>query len=288
MKPVWLIERGVYGTQAAAVANEVRRQGMTCVEVDYRPGKPPPDDIRGAEFLPDDACVILWGTLPLLRQIQLYRSWVPGGWCDVAKLDCSVYYAWFGPYLLNGQYTILPGVEAIRLQERIYAEFGPDDEVFVRPSGVHKIFTGTVAYRDDFRHAIAPARYDPATLVVIAKPREIGREWRLAIAGNEIIAASRYRDNGDISIARGCPAEVLAYAAEMLHQVQWRPDDVFMMDICESAGQLHLLELNSFSCSGFYDCDPAALVQSASAAAEKRWQTSNGSCKQSGESSRVT
>lgn len=276
MKPTWLIERGVYGSQAAALANEVRRQGMKCFEVDYRPGKQAPDDIRGTECLSGDACVVLWGTLPLMRQIQLYRSWVPGGWCDVDKLACSVYYAYFGPYLLNGHYTILPGVEAIRLRDRIYAEFGPDDEVFVRPSGVGKLFTGTVVYRDDFRHAIASSRYDPATLVVISKPREIGREWRLAIAGNEIVAASRYRDHGAISIARGCPSEVLAYTSDMMRQVRWRPDDVFMMDICESDGQLHLLELNGFSCSGIYDCDPAALVQAASAMAEKRWNAGNG------------
>ncbi len=65
--------------------------------------------------------------------------------------------------LLNDYYTILPGVEAIRLAEQLYAEFGPDDELFVRPSGVHKLFAGKVVYKDEFCQAIAPARYDPTT-----------------------------------------------------------------------------------------------------------------------------
>jgi hypothetical protein len=101
MTPTWLIERGVYPEHAAAFKNEVERQGMHCAVVDYQPGKQRPDDILGCPSLADDACVILWGTLPLMQQIQLRRSWIPGGWCDIDNFECAIYYAYFGPYLLN-------------------------------------------------------------------------------------------------------------------------------------------------------------------------------------------
>ena len=273
MKPTWLIERGVFREHQADFKTEVERQGMVCAEVDYRPGKQPPADIPGGPSLADDACVVLWGTLPLMQQIQLRRAWVPGGWCHTENLECRAYYAYFGPYLLNSYYSILPGVEAIRLQEQLFAEFGPDDEVFVRPSRVHKIFTGKVVYKDDFRDAIAPSRYDPTTLIVISTPKEIGREWRLVIAKDEIVASSQYRDNGAVSISRGCGDDVLHFVSDMLSHVRWRPDNVFMMDVCESEGKLYLLELNSFSCSGLYDCDPAAVIRAASAVAEEEWKT---------------
>ena len=45
-----------------------------------------------------------------------------------------------------------------------------------------------------------------------------------------------------------------------------------MMDVCESNGKLHLLKFNSFRCSGLYDCDLAAVILAASAAAQREWQ----------------
>jgi hypothetical protein len=208
-----------------------------------------------------------------MRQIQLYHAWVPGGWCHAENLDFATYCAYFGPFLLNSYYSLLPGVEAIRLQEQLFDEFGSKDEIFVRPSGVHKLFAGAVAYKDDFRRAIAPARYDPTTLVVVSTPKEIGREWRLVVARDEVIAASQYRDHGAICVLRDCPSEVSQFAADILRQVHWRPDSLFMMDVCESDDRLHVLELNSFSCSGWYDCDLSAIVRAASEIAENEWRS---------------
>lgn len=270
MKPTWLIERGVYRNDAARVKDEVERQGMQCAEVDYFPGRKTPDDLRGCPALPDNACVVLWGTLPLMQQLQIQHTWIPGGWCHLQNLDCSTYYRQFGPWLLNNQHAMLTGVEATRQEQQLFEQFGRD-ELFVRPSGVHKLFTGKVVYRDDFRDAIAPARYDPLTLVVVAPPQEIAREWRLIIVGDVVVAASQYRDQGAISIATGCPEEVARFAAEILNSVRWRPDRAFMMDVCESDGRLHILELNSFSCSAWYACDVAAVVRAASEAAQAEW-----------------
>ena len=119
---------------------------------------------------------------------------------------------------------------------------------------------------------IAPSRYDPETLLVISTPKELGREWRLVIANSEIVASTQYRNQGAISVTRGCRDDVIEFATDVLDQVKWRPDNVFMMDVCESNGRLHVLELNSFSCSGLYDCDLVAVVRAASDAAEMEWK----------------
>jgi hypothetical protein len=49
----------------------------------------------------------------------------------------------------------------------------------------------------------------------------------------------------------------------MLAEVGWRPDPVFMLDVCEADGQLWLVEINGFSCSWLYRCDLAAVVAEA-------------------------
>src|SRR6185369_1586777 len=120
----------------------------------------------GDHCLSDGDCVIGYGTFPFARQIQLHRRWTPGAWATAGNLDCTTYFAYFGKFLLNQRYAIMPGVEAIRQADWLFATFGKDDEVFVRPTSCDKSFTGRCVYKDDFAIGLAPTRYDPATMVV--------------------------------------------------------------------------------------------------------------------------
>src|SRR5262249_473697 len=78
--------------------------------------------------------------------------------------------------------------------------------------------------------------------------------------------------DGRIAVAPGCPDEVGAFADQMLADVPWRPDELFMMDLCESRDGLWLVELNSFSCSALYQCDPKVVVSTASEFAVRAWE----------------
>ena len=62
----------------------------------------------------------------------------------------------------------------------------------------------------------------------------------------------------------------------MLAEVRWRPDPIFMLDICESGGRLWLVELNSFSSSWLYQCDLGRIVAEASELASRAWTESHG------------
>ena len=133
--------------------------------------------------------------------------------------------------------------------------------MFVRPNSAEKQITGRVVGRDEWADALAPTRYNPATLVVVAAPHPIAREWRLVVSENHSVAASQYMGRGQIERAEGCPDEVRAFARSMLAEIAWRPDPIFTLDLCESNGHLFLVELNSFSCAGLYDCDLDAVVE---------------------------
>jgi hypothetical protein len=265
MRPTWLIEAGVYGDEAAPLLDEIRRQGMLAEVVSHRAlAKDAGPVVAGGQSLAPGACVIGYGTFPFARQILLHHRWMPGAWCSAENLDCATYFAHFGRYLLNQHYAIMPGVEAIRQRDWLFSVFGRDDRVFARPTSCHKLFVGRCIDRESFAMALAPTRYDPATPVVIAAPQAIEREWRLVVVDNRVVSGSRYTVNGERSIAQDCPAEVLAFAEAMLSEVRWRPDPAFMLDVCESAGRLWLVELNSFSGSWLYRCDLPAVVSAAS------------------------
>ncbi len=271
MRPVWLIEAGVYGDEAIPLLAEIRRQGMALAVIPHaevRKGMAPVIDGRA---LPPDACVLGYGTFPFARQIQLHHRWVPGAWCNPENLDCTAYFAYFGKYLLNQHYAIMPGVEAIRQRDWLFSTFGRDDEVFARPAACQKLFVGRRITREAFAAALAPTRYDPVTQVVIAAPKRIETEWRLAVSGNRVIAGSQYARGGERALDVICPAEVRAFVEAMLADVSWRPDPIFMTDVAAADGRLWLVELNGFSCSWLYCCDLAAVVAEASELAARRW-----------------
>ncbi len=271
MRLVWLIEAGVYGADADPLLAEVRHQGMTAELVPFQALQKEKSLVVGGRPLGDGDCVIGYGTFPFAREIQLHRRWLPGAWCNPANLDCTTYFAHFGKFLLNQHYAILPGVEAIRQRDWLFEVLGKDDEVFARPTGCHKVFTGRCVFKDDFAAALGPTRYDPATLVVVAAPREIGREWRLVVAGDRVVAGSQYAIEGSKSVEPGCPGEVRAFAESMLVEIHWRPDPIFMMDIAESGGRLWLVEINGFSCSWLYQCDLRAVVSTVGDLAGTAW-----------------
>lgn len=269
MRPTWLIESDVYGDEVTPLLNEIIRQGMAAQVITHQALKKGSVLVVNEEPLTAGACVIGYGTYPFARQIQLHHQWVPGAWCCAEKLDCATYFAYFGKYLLNQHYTILPGVEAIRQRDWLYSVFGHNDEVFARPTSCHKLFVGRCVSRDNFTSALAPTRYDPTTLLVIASPRPIDREWRVVVVEDRVIAGSQYAVKGKRALAADFPAEIKSFAESMLSEVRWRPDPVFMLDICESEGQLWLVELNSFSGSWLYRCDLSAVVHAVSDLAER-------------------
>jgi hypothetical protein len=215
--------------------------------------------------------VVFRGTLTLVRHVQATRRWRPGGWCDFPNLACSAYYAHFGPFLLNRDYAFLPLAEAVRLADDLFARYAVGGQLFVHPDSVDKRFPGALTDRAMFGHRFSGASFDPAALVVVARAKRLGREWRLVVANGEVIAGSQYRGAHGTEELAGCPEEVLAFAADVLGGVPWRPAPAFVMDVCDSEDGLRLLELNSFGCSGFYSADLRVVVERASALASLAW-----------------
>jgi hypothetical protein len=273
MSPSWLIQADVFGRGIEPVKAAIRRQGMAFGVVQPRPFLNGVAPEVGGRRLRDGDCAVFLGTYPLMRHIQLHHRWVPGGWCDAERFDCARYYPAFGSYLLNHDCLIAPIEAALSDVESIFRRFGDDGWVFIRPVGLEKTFTGRCVDVGAYASALESARYSRCGALV-ARPRRLGSEWRLVVATQGVVAASRYREEGVLSVAPGSPAEVRSFAEQILATTDYRPDPLFMLDVCESDGTLHLLELNSFSCSGLYACDPEAVVATVARLAADAWDDS--------------
>jgi hypothetical protein len=271
MIPIWLIQADVFGRSFEPVKAEIRQQGLVWEVIQPGPFLSGLVPEVGGHRLSDQDCVIFSGTFPLMRHVQLHYSWVPGGWCTQEHFDCRRYYPCFGRHLLNHAHVVLAIEEALSEVGQVFAQFGKEGRVFVRPCGVQKTFTGRCTDREGFVLALESARYAKEP-VLIASPQEIAREWRVVIARGRFIAACQYKSEGHHRELPGCPQDVRTYVDGLLAEIPYRPDPIYMMDLCASGNNLYLVELNSFSCSGLYQCDPSAVVKEVKGLATEDWR----------------
>jgi hypothetical protein len=271
----WLVEDYERDGSLAPLIDEIRNRGMSCEVVRYIPFQSGQYDLYG-----DDDCVIFYGSLNLGRQLQRERKWVPGVYCNFKNLCCLTYYSHWGKYLFNNDYIMLPIMEVYRRKDEIYKEFGVDGCIFIRPDSGAKVFHGGVFPYDDldseFRlmNSFAGKPMDEI-IAVVSSPKPITREWRVVVSSLcGPLTASQYKKDGELNEKRGCPDEVLSLAKK-ISQDPWQPDRFYVLDICECWNKFFFLEVNSFSCSGLYNCDMSKIVDHVSQVAVQEWDEYN-------------
>ena len=272
MTLAWIVEDGVFGEDLDPLLKAIKRQDMQAEVVKYlafQAGKY--DDIY-----PPDNCVLCYGSVGLIRQLMQQTHWVPGAWCTLKNLECSSYYAHYGEHLLNDDYIMLPLGEVLRRKDEIYGMYCKDVEphsvIFIRPNSGVKSFTGHAL---EYRHVDREIKWcidmsSPELIVVISSAKKIHREWRFIAAHKEIVAGSLYKMDNELTLSSDFPQAAFDFAS-LAVQNDWEPDPMFAIDICEVEGELFVLEMNSFSSSGFYRCDPDAIVAKAGELAEEEW-----------------
>ncbi len=268
----WLVEDYEGDGTLDPLIAEIKSQGMQCEVISYIPFQSGKYD-----HYSDDELVIFYGSLNLASQLQREKPWVPGPICNFKQLCCLTYYSYWGKHLFNKDYIMLPLLELSRRREEIYKQFGIDDCIFMRPDSGAKTFYGAVYPLDELDQELKlmegyAGKPLDEILVVISSPKPIDREWRVVVAHQYgVIAASQYKKNDKLDEEEGCPSEVVKIA-ESIAMEDWQPDKIYTVDICESNGQFHFLEVNSFSCSGLYACDPKPIVEIASKIAKEEWE----------------
>jgi len=276
MECKWLVERDVFPENEIKLTVALKTLGIQVKttalseieEVGY----------SKAEYLPYPAdkeeCVVFYGSLNMMRALMRKTKWYPCGWCNLDHMQCTEYYLDYGKYLLNSNYTMMPLQEVIRQKAFILRTFGVNGEVFIRPNSGFKEFSGRVIKENMFDMKYFDFGFyfnDPSLIVVVSSAKRIEKEWRFVVCDRKAITGSQYKANLEVDIAPGYPSEAFALADKIAKE-NWQPDGMYTVDICESDGNFYLLEINSFSCSGLYDCDLDIIAEEASKLAIKTWE----------------
>lgn len=245
----------------------IEKIGAKCTSLKYAPF----ETLDLYSLFPKDSCVVTFGTLNLVRDILKKTNWVPGAWCNFENFKCSTYYAYWHKFLWNTDSEFLT-----------WGQIKDDPDLrgvafFVRPDDGFKSFTGQLIKGDyDLRHIDSLVK--PHTLCIVSKPHQPRHEYRVFCRGKNIITGSQYRSWGKLDPSRqdtesGLLLDVESYAWKVLSEVKWIPEELFVMDIGDgSDGSMGVIELNSFSCSGVYECNIEKIVKAAAEVAEEEWK----------------
>lgn len=275
MKASWLFESDTFGEGIAQFVEEVERQGM---EAKYAAKVPMRTSDTYLNIYPPGACVVFYGSLGFSRQIQKEASWVPGTFHSYKNFFCSAYYPHFKQFLLasSNDYIFTDFGQLTLSKEFLFEKLGQKNTLFVRPDSGEKIFTGRLINYEDLEKILPQLGYEDIPeneVVVVSSPVNIDKEWRFVVANDEVITGSLYlpfrlrlSDRQDDQKAR-------EFAQKVVDSVGWRPDPMWCLDVClTESGNYYVIEINSFSCSGFYACNPKPIVTHASETALRKWK----------------
>ncbi len=275
MNVKWLLEPEIFQYEDQSLIDALESRGVEYKLCQF--GKTY-DEVIGC--FPDDDCVIVHGSLQLGRAVERKTKWIPGVYCNLPKFECLYYYPRFDEHLLNAEYAMFPFGALWHRKEWIADHFSTEGCFFLRPSSGFKTFTGHVVELANWYEELRDLSYriDPETLVVVSRPIEILKEWRLVVT-DRVIAHSQYKQGhglvrlqgSDLLKVRETPQEVLDYAQRVLNEVKYRPDPIWTLDICETVDGLKVLEVGSFSCAGLYACDPEPIIEEVNRLALADW-----------------
>lgn len=267
----WIVEDNVFPEYQNNLRNEVIRKGYRFEAITQPKYELASALTRTNSYKYLENPVIFHGSLGFTQRLMREQNWA-GLWCDLPKFKCSNYYGKFGDRLLNSEYCLVPAGDFERLRESSLLQFiDENNSLFLRPDSGFKIFAGDTIKEDQtLKQFLVNSVLFDDDLILVAKPQRLHREWRFIICDGKVAGSSLYRKDGEDTTDGEVPSDVFEFVENCL---DWKPETCYTLDICEDSDYvLKILELNSFSCSGFYKSNLESIVRLASEAAIKEYE----------------
>lgn len=215
-----------------------------------------------------DKGVVIYGTIEFTRKfVNEFPDMANGAFGNTSKLETTKIFGFFDPeYLLNGDGVFITWKHYKQRKNQMFDIFG--DKIFIRPASPNKTFTGTTLTRDNVDFEINSMEQVTSvvdeTLILVASAKEIINEFRFVIVNNEIASYSGYSwDNKPVE----CPSEAcISFVKEILSK-GYEVDLAYTLDVAATPTGFKVVEFNSFSSAGLYNCDVKPIVEKVSALA---------------------
>lgn len=272
MKTRWIVENFTDSEDYNDLIKAIRDSGRDCYVIGRR---------NNFDFDPkgyvENECVLFQGSIQMTRHCRkvLPKGCYPIAFCTEPNYLCSKYYPLVKELLFNDhhEFTTVAGLKADMF--RFYREFGKEALIYIRPNRGDKPFTGQLLDMQDFErfwnnNVVCTA--EDSDVVIVSTPKTINGEWRFVCSSEpDIIAYSTYQYQGQRTLIPSAPQGAIDLVRRVL-TIGYYPDPVFVLDVCEDAdGKFWLMEYNSFSSAGLYECKKDLIVKRVSAIAEAEY-----------------
>ena len=252
----WVLEREVFNDNHDRLAKAASTAGHKVISWDYfwwEDGNWPSLE---------NEHTIFHGSLGNANRIASELPWRPGVFCNTSAFACHAWYEKAKMWLLHQKWVFSTVAEFVAEPERFLAEIGSTESFFVRPDSPLKPFSGRVIEREklSFETLDYGFYYEDKNLPIVITPvSEVDMEWRFVIAGQETIASSAYEASDRTEAESNCPSEVISFVREIAKALI-PPDPIYILDVCNSGGNIKLVEINPFSGADLYACDRKAII----------------------------
>lgn len=273
MKPTWIYEHGVFGTEEQPEADELfvaalRKHGLEVLGFDKNSmlTKEFTPKIREAKF---ERVPVYRGSFRNCRATGLDQQVGIGDW---SNYNCSAWLTHFGDIALNRNcYSILSLSELWRRKREILDLFNSKGDLFIRPDSGLKQFHGGLLDLSSFsnrRELYSYLRQDKAFKVFVAPTQKIVNEWRCFMYGSTFVTGSRYTfDSKGVWYPILPNSSLVPEVEEIVRSACWYPSVLWSIDFCTTSRignhELKVVELGSYHCAGVYASDLDKYIEAA-------------------------
>lgn len=258
----WVLESGVFPESHSAMVAAVTGTDASVVEWND-------EWWRRREWPALGGPVVFHGSLGNADRIAREVPWRPGSYCKTEAFKCSAWYARAERWLLHRVWRSTTVGALVNSPSSKLSFLDDSSRFFVRPDSPLKPFSGRVVARERLSLAALDHGYyydDAALPIIVAPVRDLAREWRYVVVDRHIVAGSAYLADRKTHEADSSGSAAWRFAAQV-SRAMVPPESVYVLDVCEAGGDLHLLELNPFSGADLYSCDRANVVSAVGEAA---------------------
>lgn len=272
MKCRWIIENFTDSEDYNELIRCVKTLGHDC----YVIGRCNNFDFNPSGYQEND-CVLFQGSIQMTRHCRkvLPKGCYPIAFCTEPNYLCSGYYPKFQEFLFNDRHRFMTVAELKSNMFNVYKEFGKEALIYIRPDRGDKPFAGQLLDIQDFEkfwQNNVICNVEDTDTIIVSTPKQINGEWRFVCSNEpDIIAYSTYQYQGQRTLIPNAPTGAIELIKKVLN-VGYYPDPIFVIDVCEDAdGIFWMMEFNSFSSAGLYECKKAAIAEKASIIAQREW-----------------
>ena len=215
-------------------------------------------------FAPPEGKLVPYGSTSMIKMFARSKWNKQGFFFNEENLKTSKWAKELGSSILNYDAQFMTLKEAMALKE---------GQFFMKPDNDLKDFCGTEVEAKDIANL-----YDQVSAggfcfgtdipVVLCPIKNTGWEYRLFMIKDKVVAFSSYKLKSMLRQDQPVPSEVIRFAQQTASL--WHPDDVYVMDVCETDNGLKVVEFNCFNASGFYKCDVESVIRQVSEYVESK------------------